>query len=171
MTPGNASTPARTRIRRHIRSNVIGYLALFVALGGTATAAHLKVRSSDIVNRQVKAPDIAKNAVRAATIKNGHVRAPDLADDAVTGSKLAPITEEESSGNQGLGPGASTTLTEECESGTVVGGGFSTDSDGNVRVVRSSRSQQGNGWSVRFFNAGDTTIAGFTVLAYCLDGE
>ncbi|MEO7198140.1 MAG: hypothetical protein ABIZ50_06665 [Solirubrobacterales bacterium] len=59
-------------IRSHVRGNVIGYLALFVALSGTAYAA--------------MAP---KNSVTSKSIKNGQVRTADLGSDAVTGPKVA----------------------------------------------------------------------------------
>jgi hypothetical protein len=46
-------------IRDHLRSNLIGYLALFVALGGSTAFAADTVFSEDIVNGQVKTNDIA----------------------------------------------------------------------------------------------------------------
>ena len=54
------------KVRRHVRSNVVGYLALFVAFGGTAAAA-------------IKVPD---NSVGTAQLQNG----------AVTGQKVAADT-------------------------------------------------------------------------------
>ena len=66
------------RLYRHIRSNVWGMLALFVALGGVAWA-----------NAQVGARDIRNNAVRTGHIRDGEVGTGDLAAGAVTASKLA----------------------------------------------------------------------------------
>jgi hypothetical protein len=76
-------------IRNHIRSNVIGYVALFVALSGTAYAVdgplpgQNQVGSADIIDKevqtndigtgQVKNPDLASNAVNSARIANGTV--------------------------------------------------------------------------------------------------
>ena len=60
-------TISRT-VRDHIRSNVYGLLAVFIALGGTAWAAS-----------KIGPNDIAKNAVRAKHIKNSQVTAPKLA--------------------------------------------------------------------------------------------
>jgi hypothetical protein len=74
-----------TRVRMHVRSNVVGYIALFVALGGTAAAlpGTNTVDSGDIVNQQVKSADLA----------NGQVRSTDVADDstlfALTGGDIA----------------------------------------------------------------------------------
>lgn len=66
----------RGRISRHVRANVVGYAALFVALGGTAWATNgplagkNSVGSADILNGEVKAADVGANAVSAAKIKN-----------------------------------------------------------------------------------------------------
>lgn len=72
-------------MRDHIRSNVVGYLALFVALSGTAAALPRTntVDSRDIINKQVKSADIG----------SGQVQSVDVADDstafALTGSDVA----------------------------------------------------------------------------------
>jgi hypothetical protein len=49
----------RQKLRSHIRHNVVGYIALFVALGGTgAYASHLVVNSSDVVNESLLSQDV-----------------------------------------------------------------------------------------------------------------
>ncbi len=64
------------RVNTHIRSNVVGYVALFFALGlGSAWAAGLS-------------PD----SVRSKHIKDGHVQAAEVATDAIDGTKLADGT-------------------------------------------------------------------------------
>jgi hypothetical protein len=69
------------RIRDHIRSNVVGYLALFCfATGGTAFA----VAEPDSVDSAA----VIDNSLRSVDIKNGQVRSPDLGDNAVTGADL-----------------------------------------------------------------------------------
>ena len=74
---------------RHLSfANICSALALTIALGsGTAYAANT-IRSKDIVNGQVKAPDLAKNSVRTASIKNGQVGLADLMAGSVSGSKV-----------------------------------------------------------------------------------
>jgi hypothetical protein len=71
------------KIRSHIRSNVIGYVALFVALSGTAYATHPgganTISSGDIINGEVRSADIG-----SANVQNS-----DLAGSAVTGGKIA----------------------------------------------------------------------------------
>jgi hypothetical protein len=59
-----------SRIRRRLTySNVMSTLAVVILLGsGTAYASHLVVRSSDIVNGQVKKADIANRAVTEAKL-------------------------------------------------------------------------------------------------------
>src|SRR5687767_14436093 len=68
--------PMTGTISAHIRRNVVGYLALFVALGGTAWATNgplqgrNTVGSADILNGEVKAPDIGPSSVASADIKD-----------------------------------------------------------------------------------------------------
>ncbi len=76
----------KARMLNHIRSNVVGYLALFLILtSGTAYALDGRntVFSDDIVNGEVKTADIG----------NGQVRSTDVADDttgfALTGADVA----------------------------------------------------------------------------------
>ncbi len=70
---------AGSRAWQHVRANVVGYIALFFALGsGTAMAANT-VFSADIVNGEVKTADIG----------GGEVGTSDIANDAVTGAKVA----------------------------------------------------------------------------------
>ena len=61
------------RITGHLRSNIVGYVALFIALTAGAYAAGLK-----------------KNSVKSKHIKNGQVLTQDIGDGAVTAAKLGP---------------------------------------------------------------------------------
>ena len=84
-------------IRAHLRANVVGYLALFVALSGTAVAlpATNTVFSDDIVNGEVKSKDISDtNGVRSADVRDddkngGGLAAIDLARGSVGSSEIA----------------------------------------------------------------------------------
>jgi hypothetical protein len=67
------------RLGAHLRDNVVAYLALFVALGGTGAWAADKITSRDI----------AKGAVRSQHLKASAVRTKHIADGAVTARKLA----------------------------------------------------------------------------------
>ena len=84
-------------LRNHLRSNVVGYLALFVALSGTAVAlpATGTVFSDDIVNGEVRSKDISDtNGVRSADVRDddksgGGLAAIDLDRNSVGGSEIA----------------------------------------------------------------------------------
>ena len=72
-----------TTIRNHLRSNVIGYAALFVALSGTAMANHPggadTISSADIINNEVKTQDI----------RDANVTTADVHGDSITTGKIA----------------------------------------------------------------------------------
>jgi hypothetical protein len=93
-----------SRIRTHIRSNVIGYVALFVALSGTAYAidgplpGQDQVGSADIINGEVQSADIKDanvttadvrgNSVTSGKILDGEVLSADVRDDSAAGGGL-----------------------------------------------------------------------------------
>jgi len=80
------------RIRTHLRSNVVGYIALFCfAMTGTAAAlpGTDTVDSGDIINGEVKTGDLGANAVKSGKIADGQVLTPDLGASAVSGDKIA----------------------------------------------------------------------------------
>jgi hypothetical protein len=90
------------RIREHLRSNVVGYVAIFLfAVGGTAYATHPgganTISTGDIINGEVKSGDIGEFEVRAG----------DIAPDSLGGAKIA----NGSIGNVDLGAGASSSNT------------------------------------------------------------
>lgn len=61
------------RAVNHVRHNAVAYLALFIAMSGTAYAVGLprnSVSSPNIVNGEVKRVDIARNAVNAPRVKD-----------------------------------------------------------------------------------------------------
>jgi hypothetical protein len=55
---------------RHLRSNIVAYVALFIALGGTAVAVGGAIRSGDIVNGQVKTQDLHDGAVTPSKLSD-----------------------------------------------------------------------------------------------------
>ena len=81
-----------SRAREHLRSNIVGYVALFLALAGGAYAlpGRNTVDSGDIRNGQVKTADIRNSNVRGADIGVGAVGSSDVADNALTGTDIAP---------------------------------------------------------------------------------
>ena len=81
------------RLRKRLNyANIVATAALFMGLGGVgyaATASKNSVRSSSIVDRQVKNQDIALNAITTGRIRNGNVANADLATNAVSSVKIA----------------------------------------------------------------------------------
>jgi hypothetical protein len=85
------------RVLRHIRSNVVGYIALFFALS-TGSAVALRgsntVFTDDIVDGAVKTQDISDTNgvwsadVRDDTLENGGLKAADLRPDSVGTSEV-----------------------------------------------------------------------------------
>lgn len=76
-------------------ANVVSMIALFVALGGTATAAVLaknSVGAKQIKKNAVRASEIKKNAVRASEIKTNAVGASEIRSNAVAGGDVADGT-------------------------------------------------------------------------------
>lgn len=80
-------------ISQHIRSNVVAYVALFLALTGTATALEGKnsVKSKDIAKAAVTTPKLRGQSVTGAKIAPGAVTGAQLAGQAVGPGQLAPF--------------------------------------------------------------------------------
>ena len=66
-------------VGRHLRSNAIGYMALFVALSGSAYAA-AKVNSADIRANAIQAKHIRAGAVGASEIRKNAIKTGDVRD-------------------------------------------------------------------------------------------
>lgn len=83
-------TPSQ-RIGRHLRSNAVAYVALFVALSGTAAAlpGHDNVKAKNLAPGSVKSKAIAKDAVKASKIANSAVANAAVAPGAISSTKLA----------------------------------------------------------------------------------
>ncbi len=83
-----------TRIRNHLRGNVVGYIALFLVLtGGVAYASSAiappnSVDSAAIINGEVKNPDLGANSVTSGKILDANVNASDLNTNSVTSGKI-----------------------------------------------------------------------------------
>lgn len=86
-SPGGLSPRERGRIQ--LAAAIV--LAVTVVLSvGPAVATHLVVRSSDIVNGQVKAVDLGLGAVTTGKVANGAITSSKIRDDGVTRADLAP---------------------------------------------------------------------------------
>jgi len=87
-----------TTVRDHVRSNVVGYVAVFIALTGTAYAVdgplpgQDQVGSADIINGEVKTNDLGADAVATGKIGDGQVQSSDLASGVIFDDVLNPVT-------------------------------------------------------------------------------
>jgi hypothetical protein len=89
----------QARIHNHIRSNIVGYVALFFALsGGAAWATHPgglnTISSDDIINGAVKSADVGNESLESQDVKNdtfasGGLQSADLRPGSVGGSEVA----------------------------------------------------------------------------------
>lgn len=78
-----------SRFSNHLRSNVVGYVALFVALSGTVYAAD-KVGSKDIRTGAVKSKQIGDDKVKSKDLKDGEaVKSRDVKDGNLTETDIA----------------------------------------------------------------------------------
>ena len=87
------------KIRLHLRTNIVGYVALFIALSGSAYAidgglpGQDQVGSADIIDGEVFSADVRNNQifsgdVRDDTFPNGGLVGADIADESLTGSDI-----------------------------------------------------------------------------------
>lgn len=86
-------TPS-ARIREYIRRNILGIVAIYLALGGISWAAlnANSVRSKHIVNGQVKTNDLRDGSVVTLKLADGSVATAKIQDGAVTGAKVDEST-------------------------------------------------------------------------------
>jgi catabolite regulation protein CreA len=88
-----------SRTRSYLRQNVLGLIAIFIALGGTAYAANTvgssdiiddSILSADIKTNNVRSDDIQGNAVSSSKLDSGAVQSIDVRDDTLAAIDLAP---------------------------------------------------------------------------------
>jgi hypothetical protein len=78
------------RFRSHFRQQFVGYIALFLAVGGggVAVASHLRVNTSDIVDQAVRNAKLGDNSVNGAKVKNESLTGQDLDKDSVGSPRI-----------------------------------------------------------------------------------
>ena len=101
----NRETDGRSgRIREHLRTNVVGYIAIFLfATGGSAIALQSRntVDSGDIKNGQVTRNDIAPNAVNGSRVARNSLAGGDINE-----KRLGPVPSSANSAALGGTPAA-----------------------------------------------------------------
>jgi hypothetical protein len=132
-----------SRIREHLASNLVGYLALFVALGGTSAYAVNQLSGEEIKKRSISGNRLKKNTVGGGEIKEsklgqvpkatsartaGSAGSATTAESANTANSANTATSATTAGNanafSGLGPGAFLRYGSTIPSGTTVSGVF-----------------------------------------------
>jgi hypothetical protein len=77
-----------SRISGHLRGNVVGYVALFIALSGTVYAAE-KIDSKDIRAGAVKSKQVANDGIKSKDLRDGRaVKSRDVKDGSLGGSDI-----------------------------------------------------------------------------------
>ncbi|MDQ3728669.1 MAG: hypothetical protein M3355_03670 [Actinomycetota bacterium] len=177
-----------TRITKHIRANIVNYVALFFALSAGAYAAGLvpdSVRSKHIKDGQVRSADVADDtSARALTggdIANDSLdgfdieglSSADFQSRTLTGDQIAlnslgadelgPVATR--FGTKLVDPGAIRTVTASCLAGEELlagGGGF----ESGDPLFDSQRVGTSNTWTVTSLNFGASEV--LTAEAICL---
>ncbi len=88
------------RVLGHMRHNVVAYLALFIALGGTSAYAANTVFSTDIVDGEVKSVDVGDGEIKSADVKDQSLTTfdvstflgADVVDNTLTGDDIDEST-------------------------------------------------------------------------------
>jgi hypothetical protein len=76
------------RLRRHLSyANVMASMAVFIALGGTATAA-LVITGKNVRNESLTSGDIKNGTVKGGDIRNGSVTTTDILDGTIGSSDI-----------------------------------------------------------------------------------
>src|SRR3954451_979685 len=70
---------------RHVAANVVAYLALFVAMSGTATAATVMWTGANIADGTLTGADVQDGSLSGGDIQNGSITSSDLAPGATSG--------------------------------------------------------------------------------------
>jgi uncharacterized protein YndB with AHSA1/START domain len=133
---------AQTRLRDHIRANIVGYVAVFLALGGTAAAlpGSNTVFSDDITDDQVRSADVRNDdlsggGLAAIDLRPGSVRGGEVADESLTIDDLGPDSVSSSEIEDG---GVDTA---EVEEGGLLGTDIQNDSLAGLDIDESSLGQ------------------------------
>jgi hypothetical protein len=96
-----------TTLRAHLRSNLVAYAAMFVALGGTSYAATELAASSvgprELKRNAVTAAKIRPDAIRSAKVKDGSLLAKDFGPGQLPAGLRGPEGPKGDTGSAGPG--------------------------------------------------------------------
>ena len=163
------------RLTRHMRHNVVAYLALFFALTGTAVAAAPLMTGAKIENGTINSDDLRDRGSAAypgPSIQGKDVEANTLGGDEILESSLGKVRAADTLDGRDsseflrqvryvngpvetLAPWEVKIVLAECPSGSrVIGGGYNTHG-GNVREMSVGSEMASGGWRVGVVNLGD----------------
>jgi hypothetical protein len=77
----------RTSVPRYLKDNLVGFLALFVALGGTGAYAANTIRSSDIVDGEILSADVKDQSLTTFDVST--FLGVDVVDGTLTGADVS----------------------------------------------------------------------------------
>jgi hypothetical protein len=116
-----------TRIGSHVRANVVAYLALFAALGGTGYAA-AKFDGGDIKNGTIRSKDIGNGQVTKRNVKKKNLTGRNIQNDSLTGHEINEST-------LNFSASSIATLGRALPSGVTVTGVFLTSAEDDGQTV------------------------------------
>jgi hypothetical protein len=111
------------RIREHISSSIVGFVALFFALSGAAYALPgvNTVDSGDIIDSTVVSRDIRDNIVRSRDLADGSAQGVDVRDNSLTGADIDESTLAAVPNANALGGVGASGYQRRCLAGSVAG--------------------------------------------------
>ena len=164
-------SPVAARVLRHTRANLVGYLAVFLALGGGVAAAlpgSNSVRSGDIAKGQVKRSDVAKNAVNGRKVANGALGGADVRESSLTPVSRAQVAADAKQLGGSPPEDIQARVTGTCDDGDAIGAVLA---DGGVDCRGSAITPISGivpAGTTKNFNLGVTNL---TVAAECHNGS
>jgi hypothetical protein len=157
------------KMRRPTPALVVGMIALFVALGGTAgavvTAAVPLAKRALVADNAKKVGGVTAVQLGGAAVQAALKESPAGARPASTAaslvvSKSAPFT---------LAAADEQVVTAACDAGSkAVGGGFNNPTNALVLSAGSFATADGSGWSEDLINLSSSTAGSGTIVAMCL---
>ena len=76
-----------SRIFKHFKSSIVGYLALFMVFSGSAYAAVGTVTSLDIIDGEVRSVDVADNDLTGIDVATNSLTGTDVTDNGLEGTR------------------------------------------------------------------------------------
>ena len=159
-----------SRMLRHLRSNTIAYIALFVALGGTSFAAvqvtlprnsvgTLQVINGSLLKRDFKANQLPKGAAGPAGPAGAAGAAGAAGPAGAAGATNVTVRETSTSGSGSMGGSVN------CNAGEKVVGGGAAIIGGNSLDQLQQSLPISNGWSALAYNGAVRTLRIYVICA------